>query len=772
MNRWLPQGRTAVWVVTALLVGMTGQWASGPQTALADDPAPAPKAEAPQGAVDEKPDDGRPPARFLTVSGTIDERMDSRIQNLAIELQNQATQRDRDAFLVLEITRGSSKFGLVMEAAKLLTSARLSRVKTIAWVPERLDGYNAILALACKEIVMHPDAELGDIGRGEMMEKDEQQSVLALVEKRHNPRLSSAVVQAMMDRQRVLLKVSVVQGDVAETRIVTREELDRLRENKIVIRDVQTIKEAGDNGIFTGTKARDFDFLVSRLAEGRAEVADAYKIPGEALRETPWEGEAPKVRLIKIDDVIEPIIETFIKRQINRALDEGVNLIIFEVNSYGGRLDSAQNLSNAIADLGRRKVRTIAWVPEKAISAAAMISLSCDEIYLTPQGLIGDIIPIMQTGPGQQFERAPEKALSIVKGMLDDIARRKGRPPALAMAMADKDMKVYTAIHAQTGKTTYMTEAEIHASGGEWKQGPLIPETGHGSPTALTIGGSRAHELQLAAKPVQDFEELKKRLGIPAGQTVPIAARTWLDDTVFMLNTDAAMFLLLVIGIVCLYMELHLMTGLLGIVAAVCFSMFFWSRFLGGTAGWLEVMLFLLGVACIAMEVFIMPGFGVFGVSGGLLLFASLVMASQTFGNIEPGADVRSLSHTVGTLTGAVVSVVVIAAIAGRYLPSIPFLKNMILTPPGFEEAEGLPRLDPRVAGGTAVATTASLGARAALLGERGTTTSMLRPAGKARIGDAYVDVVSDGAFIDRDVEIEVVQVEGNRIVVRAAMRA
>ena len=770
MNRWLPQGRTAVWVSTALLVGMLAQSSFLPQTALADDPAPAPKADAPQAAADEKPDDGRPPARFLTVSGTIDERMDSRIQNLAIELQNQATQRDRDAFLVLEITRGSSKFGLVMEAAKFLTSARLNRVKTIAWVPERLDGYNAILALACKEIVMHPDAELGDIGRGEIMEKDEQQSVLALVEKRHNPRLSPAVVQSMMDPQRVLLKVSVVQGDVAETRVVTRDELDRLRENKIVIRDVQTIKEAGDKGIFTGTKARDFDFLVSRLAEGRVEVADAYKIPNEALRETPWEGEAPKVRLIKIDDVIEPVLETFIERQIARSLDEGVNLIIFEVNSYGGRLDSAHNLANAIADLERRKVRTVAWVPDKAISAAALISLACDEVYLTPQGLIGDIIPIMQIGPGQQFERAPEKALSIVTGMLQEIAQRKNRPPALAMAMADKDLKVYTATNAQTGKTTYMTETEIHAAGGDWKQGPMLPETGRGA--AVTIGGARAHELQLASRPVQDLEELKKRLGIPAGQNVPVAARTWLDDTVFMLNTDAAMFLLLVIGIVCLYMELHLMTGLLGIVAAVCFSMFFWSRFLGGTAGWLEVMLFLLGVACIAMEVFIMPGFGVFGVSGGLLLFASLVMASQTLGNLEPGADVRSLSHTVGTLTGAVVSVVVIAAIAGRYLPSIPFLKNMILTPPGFEEAEGLPRLDPRVAGGTAAAATASLGTRAALLGERGTTTSMLRPAGKARIGDAYVDVVSDGAFIDRDVEIEVVQVEGNRIVVRAATRA
>src|SRR6202000_2857440 len=90
----------------------------------------------------------------------------------------------------------------------------------------------------------------------------------------------------------------------------------------------------------------------------------------------------------------------------------------------------------------------------------------------------------------------------------------------------------------------------------------------------------------------------------------------WVDRLVYVLNDDIMTGLLILVGIACIYMELHFTTGLFGILATVCFGLFFWSRFLGGTADWLEVTLFLIGVAFIAMEVFVAPGFGVFGISG------------------------------------------------------------------------------------------------------------------------------------------------------------
>jgi membrane-bound serine protease (ClpP class) len=243
---------------------------------------------------------------------------------------------------------------------------------------------------------------------------------------------------------------------------------------------------------------------------------------------------------------------------------------------------------------------------------------------------------------------------------------------------------------------------------------------------------------------------------------VPVG-RTWVDSLIFWLNTPAVTFMLLVIGIVCIYIELHMMTGLLGIISAVCFAIFFWSRFLGGTAGWLEVILFLLGLGCLLMEIFVIPGFGVFGVSGILLILGSLLMASQTFGHIEPHADMRMLASSIVTLTASVIAVLVISMIMSRYLPRMPLFSSMILTPPGLEEQAAEPRLRPELAGAPASA----LEAWGSLVGEQGVTLSVLRPAGKAQIAGNYIDVVSEGPWIPAGSTVEVVSVSGNRVFVR-----
>src|SRR5690606_9778562 len=205
----------------------------------------------------------KPPlAKFFTISGTVDEVVDGRITNIALQLQNGAAQQNREAFLILEIHRGGSKFGSVRDLAKFLTSARINRVRTVAWIPESVDGNNVILALACNEIVMHPEAELGDIGLGKAVDPDERFSVLSLVENRHNKKVSPGLAAGMMDPQAQVLKVTVQQGANAEVRVVTQDEYDRLQQAKVPILDVQTLKDAGQIGTFSGSKARAHDILV------------------------------------------------------------------------------------------------------------------------------------------------------------------------------------------------------------------------------------------------------------------------------------------------------------------------------------------------------------------------------------------------------------------------------------------------------------------------------------------------------------------------------
>jgi membrane-bound serine protease (ClpP class) len=150
-----------------------------------------------------------PLARYITLASPVDDVVFGHVQNTALTLQSQARSQHRRAILILEVTPGSSPFHQVQGLATFLTSVDIADVKTIAWVPETVTGNNVILALACNEIVMHPDAELGDIGRGKPLDRDEQHDVERLVEKRHNPLISTALVRGMMDADSATLRVKV-----------------------------------------------------------------------------------------------------------------------------------------------------------------------------------------------------------------------------------------------------------------------------------------------------------------------------------------------------------------------------------------------------------------------------------------------------------------------------------------------------------------------------------------------------------------------------------
>jgi membrane-bound serine protease (ClpP class) len=721
---------------------------------------PAPDARPQARAKPEIEEQARTPARYITLASPIDDQLLSWVRESGLDLQQQALKRDEDAVLVLEVTPGNSQFHHVYGLADFLTSTALSRVKTIAWIPETVVGNNVIAALACNEIVMHPDAELGDIGRGRALEEDQQTIVRSMIAKRRNPKVNRALAEGLMNPGSAVIKLTFEpQPGTTETRLVTEEEAKAMQDRGIVIRDSQTIKEAGQVGLYSGAQARNNDVLATQTLETRHDLARRYGIQLEDLREQVKPGKFNRVSLIEVKGVIDPLLESFLERQIDRAVSSGSELIIFEIDSPGGLLWQSRDLAHAIADLQDRNIRTVAYVPETALSGAAIIALGCDEIYLTPNGKFGDAGPI-EMKEGGQFERAPEKVLSFLREILRELGERKNRPVALLMAMADKDLKVYEVTNTQTGDVWYMSEEEIHNANGEWEQGRLVPESAED--LLMTVNGRRAHELKIAERPVADFEELKQRLGIPEDIQPRKIGRTWLDDTVFLLNTSTVTGLLFFIGIICIYLELHFMSGFLGIIAALCFALFFWSKFLGGTAGWLEVILFLLGIGCLVMEIFVIPGFGVFGVTGGLLIFGALIMASQTFGNIEPNQDFESTKETMKILSLSLVSVLVMAIAMARFLPRIPILNQMILTPPGMDAVASpdQPRLRPDLADRSPLA---------ALMGQTGEALTVLRPAGKARIDGRLYDVVSDGPYIDRGGAITVTHVSGNRIVVRQA---
>jgi membrane-bound serine protease (ClpP class) len=696
-----------------------------------------------------------PLGQFVTVTSPVDDQLFARVSNAALNLQSLAASEGRQAYLVLQIEPGTSQFHQVQGLAKFLTSPQVSNVTTVAWIPHTVTGSNVLLALACRQIIMHPEAELGDIGRGQPLDPDDRQAVLALAQKRHNPKVNIALARGMMDQNEQLWKVRLrsakANSDELESRVVTKDELESLRKTNVAIEGTDVVKEGGMVGTFRGATARNLDILVTQLADSRSGVGELLGLPREALREQSAEKENRRVRLIKVDGVIDRLQESFLARQVDRAVREGAQVVVFQFSSPGGEFDPSFNLAQIIAQLEDHKIHTIAYIPDAATSGAAIVALACDEIIMHPAAKIGDMRPI------DPHHDKIDRIVAQLRIMLTDLAVKKHRPSALYVAMADHTAKVFQATHRDTGRVWYMSEEDIRTSGGEWLIGPQLSETN--GELLLEVSGQRAHELKLAEPTVHDFNELKGRMGLPPTAELRPIEKTWVDALVFQLNSPGITVMLVIIGAVLIYLEQHTMTGILGILSVLCFALFFWSRFLGGTADWLEVVLFVLGIACLAMEVFVMPGFGVFGFSGIAMILASLVMAGHSW-SYDLATNIEELTIQAGWVVLAFALLGVFGVAAAQYLPQLPMFEAMILGPPGSSPNDE-PQL--RFNGGNAQASVEG----EARLGQRGMTITMLRPAGKAQLGDRIVNVISEGPFIGADAAVEIVELSGNRIVVR-----
>lgn len=712
-------------------------------------------------------------AAFFTLDGVIADNGTAAVRRIAMQLQAQAIQEKKQAFLVLELSPGVSEFHHVYSMIDFLTSDATANLTTICWVPKTVAGNNACVALACSEIVLHPEAELGDIGRGGALPASDQLIVKSIVSKRRNRRVTESLVVGLMDPASSIFQLTIESSPgTIEKRIVTQEEAAELRQANFPVRDSKQIKDSGVAWKINAAQAREWGVLAGQVVTSRAELASTYALPIDSLSERPNRQGDQNVAFIKINGMIDPVLSSFLQRQVERAVEGHADLILCEIDSLGGFQFECDDLAETLAGLKDRGVHTVAYIPIEASGGAAVIACGCDDIYLGPQAKIGDVAflsssprrghrgqappppppPPNKWNPNEPPQ--PQSDISSTIDLLGELAVSKNRPAAILKAMADPNLVVYQATHQTQGTVSFRTEEEIHATGEVWVKGPPIAESGSGKRLFLT--GRRAHELQIARSPVESLDELKQVLGISAQQRLAPMERTWVDDFVFWLNRPTVMALLFFIGLVAIYKEMFTMTGVFGLVSAVCFGLYFWSKVLGGTAGMLEVVLFVIGVVCLLLEFLVLPGFGVFGLTGGILTLASIVMAAQTFGHLGPNmSDFDQTFQTLKIFGSAMLGVMVCAFALAKYLPQIPLFHDMILHPPS-QDSFLTPRLKPEL-----------IGKAAALVGKTGLTLTQLRPSGKAEVDGQIVDVMSEGVFIPEGNPIEVIECHRHRIVVR-----
>jgi membrane-bound serine protease (ClpP class) len=448
-----------------------------------------------------------------------------------------------------------------------------------------------------------------------------------------------------------------------------------------------------------------------------------------ALLQTGWGRDVVHkgdVVVVPLRGEVSPSLLMFLRRAEKLAENNGASAIIFEMNTYGGRLDSAEEITSV---LNHATIPTYTFINSNAGSAGALIALATQHIYMAPVSAIGAAAPVLSTGEDLPITQR-EKTISYWSALIRGSAMKNGHNPDLGEAFMNKDKEVK------------IGDRVIHPKG-----------------TLLTLNSQEATE-KVNGKPLladgiaDSVADLIQKAGLKGNASS--LHPTGFEQLAFWITALAP--LLLLGGIIGAWLEFKIPgASVPGIISAICFALFFLGHYLAGLAGWEVVALFVLGMVLVIIEIlFFAHSTIVFGVVGVFLMLASLFWAmidrypGETF--FPTG---RALAMPLMNFFLALIGAAVVIAILARYLPKTSLYRRFALittNPPGPSLA-GIPR-----------EFTTSLDLSP---GAEGKSLSILRPSGKARFLDQIIDVVTQGEFIPPNTSITVVRKDGMRVVVR-----
>src|SRR5215467_7913229 len=436
------------------------------------------------------------------------------------------------------------------------------------------------------------------------------------------------------------------------------------------------------------------------------------------------------VVVVPLRGEISPSLLMFLRRAEKVAERNGASAIIFEMNTYGGRLDSAEEISSV---LNHAKIPTYTFINSNAGSAGALIALATPHIYMAPVSAIGAAAPVLPTGEDLPVTER-EKTISYWSALIRSSAMKNGHNPDVGEAFMNKDKEVK------------IGDRVVHPKG-----------------TLLTLNAQEATEKfngkPLLADGVADsVVDLLQKANLK-GRAVSLGP-TGFEQLAFWITSLAP--LLLLGGIIGAYLEFKIPGATLpGIISAICFALFFLGHYLAGLAGWEVVALFVLGMVLVLIEIlFFAHTTIVFGVVGVFLIIASLLWAMIDRYPQQPFLPTgKMVAIPLLNMFIALVGALIVIALLARYLPRTSLYRRFALidsNPPG-----------PSLAGPPRHFATAL----ALAPGMQGTSVTVLRPSGKARFADHVVDVVTEGEFIARETPVTVIQTDGMRVVVKSAAR-
>ena len=413
----------------------------------------------------------------------------------------------------------------------------------------------------------------------------------------------------------------------------------------------------------------------------------------------------------KIDEEIAKPALRKTQLALKEATEGNFNYILLEMNTFGGELASADEIRTLLLDA---PMPVIAFINNNAASAGALISIACDSIYMAPGASIGAASVVNQSG-----EIMPDKYQSYMRSLMRATAERNGRNPQIAEAMVDPD--TYVEGVSEVGKVLTFTTNEAIENG-------------------FCEGEAFSREAAIRAAGISDYNLTEQNL-------------SWIEKVINFLVSPVVSSILIMMMVGGIYFELQSPgLGLPIIIAAIGAVLFFAPHYLQGLADHWEILLFIGGLALLILEIFVIPGFGVAGISGIVLMVTALVFA-MIF-NIGFDFHFAPKGAVIGGFFN-VLSALIIGFFISLWLSKKVFLMKtkygVLALDTELKESEGFTSVDNHLSG---------------LVGKKGTALTFMRPAGKVEIdGDVY-DAVTESGVVEQGTAVRVVKFENAQLVV------
>ena len=422
--------------------------------------------------------------------------------------------------------------------------------------------------------------------------------------------------------------------------------------------------------------------------------------------------EKKKILVGKIDNNIDPRTNRYSKLLLEEALEKDYDIVVIEMDTYGGAVNDADDIRTRILDF---EIPIYVWINKDAASAGALISIACDSIYMSSGASIGAATVV--TGDGAQ---APDKYQSYMRSIMRSTAEAKGRDPKIAEAMVDEDIKVDSV--SMEGKVITFSTKE-----------------------ALKYGFCDAE--------LNSIDEIMDRQGIENYEISSFELGSAEGIISFFLNPIvSSILILLILG--GLYFELQTPGIGFPIIASItALILYLVPYYLNGVAENWEIIMFFIGIIFIALEVFVIPGFGIFGIAGLFTSITSLIliMLNNDLFDFTFVLSKDLVSSSLSVLI-SVLSFLLIVLFGGLKLTDSNAFKNIALAQTQ-EVSKGY--ISNRYSNN--------------IVGKKGKSFTVLRPSGKIKIDSQIFDASTEGDFIEKNKNIIVVSVEGSSLKVKKA---